>query len=347
MLRVVHYLNQFFGGIGGEDKAHVKPQITEGAIGPGRAIQNELGDQGKVVATVACGDNFFIEHVEEAAQEVLNLIKPYQPDILIAGPAFNAGRYGIACGALCQATQNQLGIPAVTGMYHENPGLDLYRRDIYIVQTIESLRGMVEAIAKMVNIALLLAKGSNVGRPAEAGYFPRGHLVNEISEKPGAERVVDMLLRKLRGEPFESEVPRPVYDRVAPTPKIEDMSAATIALVTDGGLSPKGNPDKIESRAATRFGRYDIRGIDRLDSENYEVNHAGYDSIFVRQDPNRLVPVDMMRELEKEGTIGKLYDKFYSTAGVACIVDVIQKLGQTIARELKEGGVSGVLLTST
>ena len=34
-IRVVHYINQFFGGLGGEDKADTPPQITEGAAGPG------------------------------------------------------------------------------------------------------------------------------------------------------------------------------------------------------------------------------------------------------------------------------------------------------------------------
>jgi len=39
----------------------------------------------------------------------------------MAGPAFNAGRYGIACGAVCKMVQDRLGISAVTGMYQEIP----------------------------------------------------------------------------------------------------------------------------------------------------------------------------------------------------------------------------------
>jgi len=347
VLRVVHYLNQFFGGIGGEDKAQVGPQVSEGPIGPGRGIQNALGDRGEVVATVICGDNYFAENIDEAAREVIPLLSPYQPDVLIAGPAFNAGRYGIACGAVCQAVQNKLGIPAVTGMYQENPGLDLYRQDVYIVRTADSVRGMPDAITKMANIACRLAAREKIGRPSDEGYFPRGLLVNEISDKTGAERVIDMLLNKLQGQPFESEVPRPTYDRVEPAPGIKDIRKATIALVTDGGLVPKGNPDKIEIRTATRFGRYDLKGMDSFNPADYEVNHEGYDSVFVRQDPNRLVPVDVMRDLEKEGLIGRLHDKFYSTTGVANIVETMRKMGQTIAKELKEEGVSGVILTST
>jgi betaine reductase len=347
MIRVVHYLNQFFGGIGGEDKADLPPRLTEGAVGPGKAIQAALEKEGEVVATIICGDNYFAENIACASEEVIKMIGSYQPDIVIAGPAFNAGRYGIACGAVCKTVQDQLKIPAATGMYQENPGLDLYRQDVYIIETTDSARTMSKAIAKMVRLARKLAVREKVGRPSEEGYFPRGLLVNEISEKIGAERVVDMLLCKLRGEPFETEVARPAYDRVKPAPAIKEMRKAKIALVTDGGLVPKGNPDKIEIRTATRYGRYDISDVEALDPADYEVSHEGYDSVLVRQDPNRLVPVDVMRELEKEGAIGQLHDKFFSTTGVANIVDVMKSIGQKIAEELKAEGVSGVILTST
>ena len=46
-LRVVHYLNQFFGGIGGEDKASERPQIRNGAVGPGRVLQETLKERGE------------------------------------------------------------------------------------------------------------------------------------------------------------------------------------------------------------------------------------------------------------------------------------------------------------
>jgi glycine reductase len=134
---------------------------------------------------------------------------------------------------------------------------------------------------------------------------------------------------------------------VKPAPAIKEIGKARIALVTDGGLVPKGNPDRIEIRTATRFGRYTIKNVETLNPEDYEVSHEGYDSIFVRQDPNRLVPVDVLRDLEREGIIGKLHDTFYSTTGVANIVEVMRKLGERIATELRAAGVSGVILTST
>jgi glycine reductase len=299
------------------------------------------------VATVVCGDNYFAENIEEASEEIVSLSRPFKPDLLVAGPAFNAGRFGIACGGVCRAIQNKLGIPSVTGMHEENPGLDLYRQDVYIISTEDSVKGMNAAISKMVDFSMKLTEKKKIGRPSEEGYFPRGQLVNEVSDRTGAERVVSMLLKKINGDFFESEVPRPNYDRVPPAPRIDDMTHANIALVTDGGLVPQGNPDRIEIKTATRYGKYSIKGVKTLTPENYEVRHAGYDSVFVRQDPHRLVPVDVMRDLESEGVIGKLHEVFYSTTGVANIVATMRKLGEDIAGELKDEGVSGVILTST
>src|SRR5262245_24931763 len=60
-LRVVHYLNQFFAGSGGEDKAGAAPEMMPGPVGPGHVLQRYLGETAEVVATVSCGDNFFSE----------------------------------------------------------------------------------------------------------------------------------------------------------------------------------------------------------------------------------------------------------------------------------------------
>jgi betaine reductase len=346
-LKVIHYLNQFFGCQGGEDKAYTSPQVKEGPIGPGRGLQDALATRGKIVATVVCGDNYFAEEIEGAAEEITQLIKPYEADIVIAGPAFDAGRYGIACGALCKAVQDRLNIPAVTGMYRENPGVDLYRRDIYIVETEDSIRGMTEALSKMVNIGCKLVSRRKIGKPAEEGYFPRGFITNEPVEKTAAERVVSLLLTKLQGLPFESEVLLPKYDRVNPALALKNLTSAKIALVTDGGLVPKGNPDKIQARRATKFGSYDIRGLSILRPGEYEVSHIGYDSAFIIQDPHRLVPLDIMRDLKIEGFIGELHETYYSTSGGVSSFETAKNMGRAIASQLLYDGVAGAILTST
>jgi glycine reductase len=59
------------------------------------------------------------------------------------------------------------------------------------------------------------------------------------------------------------------------------------------------------------------------------------------------VPVDAARELERQGRIGKLYDKYVVTTGLTNPVQNSRRLGREIADHLKQAGVDAVILTST
>jgi glycine reductase complex component B subunit gamma len=346
-LRVVCYVNQFFGQLGGEEKAGVGPDVVTGAVGAARAVQQALGDRGTVVATVRCGDNHVAEQPDTAIPELVALVAAQHPNLLVAGPAFQAGRYGVACGALCAAVQNELGIPAVTGMHEENPGVDLHRRQVYIVQTGGDTTRMIDETRRIVALGLKLARRDPIGPPVSEGYFVRGITRNVVAERNAAERVVAMLLGKLAGQPVVSEVPLPSFAPVPAPPRVKDVRHATIALVTDGGLVPRGNPDGIEPLAATRYGAYSIADVRELDPARYDNVHRGFDTTHVKQDPHRLVPVDVARELEATGAVGKLHDLVYSTTGVATTLAHSARMGREIAAKLKAAGVDGVILTST
>jgi len=346
-IRVVHYLNQFFGQIGGEEKADITPFSKEGPVGPGTALEKELGENIKIVGTVICGDTYFNENIEQATSEVMDLIAAFKPDIVVAGPAFNAGRYGMACGGVCAAVQERLKIPAMTGMYEENPGADLYKKEVYIVKTGNSAAKMREALPALGKLAKKLARGEVVGSPAEEGYLARGIRKNVFHQQRGSARAVDMLLKKLKGEPFVTEYPMPVFDRVTPRPAIKDMKKARIALVTSGGIVPKGNPDRIESSSASKFGRYDLTGVNNLDKNTYETAHGGYDPVYANEDADRVLPVDVMRQLEKEGVIGELHSVYYATVGNGTSVANAKKYAHAIGEELKQAHIDGIILTST
>ena len=182
-LRVVHYINQFFAGVGGEEKADIKPYVEEKVMGPGMALNGQFKGEAEIVATIVCGDSYFGENIEEAKAAILEMVKKYEPDLFIAGPAFNAGRYGVACATITDAVQNELGIPAVTGMYVENPGADMFKKSVYIVSTKNSAAGMVDAVKHMAPLALKLAKKEKIGTPAEEGYIERGVRYNLFVEE--------------------------------------------------------------------------------------------------------------------------------------------------------------------
>ena len=346
-IKVVHYINQFYAGIGGEDKAGIPASLQEGAVGPGLAFKNQFGDQAEIVATVVCGDSYFNENMDAAAAQILDWIKSLNADLLIAGPAFNAGRYGVACGTVCAAAMEKLGIASITGMYAENPGVEMFRDKTYIVPTKNSAAGMRDAVKKMAPLAIKLARREKIGASCEEGYLPRGERINFFENERGSKRAVEMLMKKLTGQPFETEYPMPSFDRVAPSPALENLSAAAVALVTSGGIVPKGNPDHIEASNASRFGEYSIAGLDTLSTKVWETAHGGYDPVYANEDPNRILPVDVLRKLEKEGVIGKLHNLFYSTVGNGTAVASARNYAKEIVRRLLDAGINAVILTST
>ena len=222
----------------------------------------------------------------------------------------------MAAGALCVAVQSELGIPVVTAMSEENPGVDLYREALYIVDSGAHAAGCATCSLGWRTLGEIVGK-SAIGLPAEEGYLRRGLLRDQVVEQTAARRLIDMLVAKVKGEPFESEMLPTSFEAVPMPSGVKDLSKAKVMLITDGGLVPKGNPDKIHGTAATRWGAYSIEGRDDFRGEDYEVSHGGYDTRFVQDDPDRLVPLDALREMERSGVIGKLHDEFLSTSGRA------------------------------
>ena len=343
---IIHYVNQFFAGKGGEDMADYKPEVVDGVAGPGLGLKAAIGASGEIVKTIICGDNYFNEHEEECLDFVKKVLTDAKADLLIAGPGFNAGRYGMACGNACKVAFS-LGIPAISALYEENPGYDVFKAFMYTVQTTNAAAGMRKAIPTIAKIAKKLLDGEPLGSPQEEGLLPRGVRQNYFAKERGAKRAVEMLIKKLNGEAFVTEYPMPVFDRVEPFAPVTDMKHATIALVTSGGVVPKGNPDHIEASNASHYGEYSIAGMDKLTSQDSETAHGGYDPTYCNDNPNRVLPVDVLRDMEKEGLIGKLYDKYYTTVGNGTAVKSSKKFAEEIAQKLKSDGVTAVILTST
>lgn len=352
-VRVVHYLNQFFGQLGGEEKAGEGFTVKEGPVGPGMLLQKELGDKAEIVATVICGDDFFAANPEKNAETGLEKLAPYKPDLFFAGPAFAAGRYTIACGAMCKKVAEALHIPAVTAMNEEAPGVDIYRKDAFIIKTGIHSKEMAGVVKDMVRLATRLMSPAGEGKlltfedlpdPDEYNYFSRNMLRNYICEETIAERSVAKLLQKIKGEAFVSEVIPPVFEIFEIPAAIKELKKAKIAFVTDGGLVPRGNPDGMATRSNLKWGAYDIEKL----FNDYEVVHAGYFNDYVVESPDRLVPRDALNDLVGEGKVGGVDGTLYSMPACTTVSRRCAEVGTEMAQAMQASGdIDGVILTST
>ena len=345
-LRVLHYVNQFFAGQGGEEKASVGTSFTEGTVGAGRALQQALSDLGTVIGTLACGDNYIHDQREKALAELEAQLQEMGPDVLIAGPAFASGRYGLACVEICKLA-GTLGLPAVTGMHPDNPAAQSLLSRVIIAPTGQTATDMVPALTAMTRLALKLGRGEELGPAEIEGYLPRGVRRVHERQQPGYQRALDMLLAKLHSRSFITEVPIHLPERIPPAPPLTDLATATVAVVTTGGLVRKGNPDKQVSSNATRYHRHSVADLLSLSGRDWEAYHAGYFNHIVSANPNYVLPLNFLRDLEKECSIGRVFEWIYALPGVSTPVAASRRMGESIAQDLQEGQVNGCLLVAT
>ena len=87
--------------------------------------------------------------------------------------------------------------------------------------------------------------------------------------------------------------------------------------------------------------------MEQLSSKEYEAVHGGYDPAAANADPNRVLPLDAVRDLEQEKVIGELYPYYYATVGNGTTVSNAIHFAQEIAKDLVNEGINAVIISST
>jgi hypothetical protein len=105
-MRGVHYLNRFFGGVGAEKQAGMSLEVRDdGAMGPGKLLEQLLGGGAPVIITLVCGDNYAVEHEEERIASVLEKVRAARADLcrrilLRSGPLWHGCMSPLRCRSI-------------------------------------------------------------------------------------------------------------------------------------------------------------------------------------------------------------------------------------------------------
>lgn len=344
-MKIFYYMNTYFAGLGAEEAADTPLSFTREIKGPAGRLAELLGDGFEIVCTAVAGDNYAATHLNEMLDAVGQKLDEEKIDAVVAGPAFNAGRYAQACHEVCRIAMEK-GIPAVMGMDVDAPGRERYAKNCYIFPSGASAAGMKSTLPLFVDFLKRRATGEPERPAREEGYFPRGIRKIVIRDRCAAPRALDMLELKLAGKPFQTENPVLVVEKVEPAKPVV-LKNSLIGLATSGGLFPKGNPDRCKSRGGDTWGKYDITGQQALTPGEWEVVHSGYSAEYADKNPNYILPLSVMREMEKEGKFKKLHETFLAVAGNGGAIEDCAATGRAWAEYFKSQGVDAVLLVST
>lgn len=345
MKKVIVYLNQFFGRIGGEEAADHEPVIVEGAAGSATALEMKL-EGAEVINTVICGDNYMASNTKKALSQIKAFLENKEFDLLIAGPAFLAGRYGFSCGEVCKAVGEEFGVPTVTSMNENNPGVELYKKYTYIVPGSSTAAGMAKDSDAVALLANKILAGKKLNGAEAEGYFPRGIRKEVRIAECSADRAVDMLLKKLAGEKYKTEFVIEKEEKIPPLNAV-DTSKLKVAFVTTGGLVPTGNPDHLPAGGATRWFKYSIKNKEELNKGDYISVHGGYNTDFAADNPMVLVPLDALRQHVREGHIRELAENYYVTVGNQTAKGDALRMAKEIVEDVRKDGVEAIVFGST
>lgn len=195
----------------------------------------------QAVSGQICGDNTIAEQPDVIIPQVIDIVKGAQADLFVEGPGFNAGRYGLGCGNTTAAVTEELDIPAVTALYSENPGTDLYKNRCYILQSDNNAKNMKNVVKQSAVFAKRLVAGENIADGKAEGYHGSGPAIKIDYTIPAATRGIDMLLAKYNKEPFYTEVVMPNHEEI-PIPALEKpLSECKIAEGIGANRILKGN----------------------------------------------------------------------------------------------------------
>lgn len=339
MARIVHYVNQFFAGVGGEDQAGEGPLLLDGPVGPGKRLAELVAPEHEIVATVWCGDDVAPGRVDE----IVALVRSADPDLVVAGPAFTSGRYGLACARVVAAA-HEAGLASLASMHEDNPGLD-EAGAVAVVASGEVARRMAPSLDRLAAGIRRLLAGETL--TADDGRIGKQARLTVVTEANSAARSIDLALVRLGGDGTATEIPLPRFGRVTPAEPVADASSVTLAFVTEGGLVTGDNPDGLESARATKWLRYPLDGRDALPAGDYMSVHGGFSTVWANEDPHRILPLDAARELEAEGAFGRLFGEYFVTSGNGTSVANARRFGIEWAADLRNSGARAAILTAT
>ncbi len=341
-MKIAHYINQFFAGVGAEDKAGTGPEGRDGPCGPGKQLAKLLGDEHEIVVTLFCGDDYASGH-SEFAKELIEKAQEKGAELLVAGPAFTSGRYGFACAGMVKAA-SEVDMPALAAMHPDNPGVE-EAAGTPVVESGQNARKMRPSLERLAAATAKIAEGEELtAEDGRVGAVPR---TNRMADSNAAQRAAALVVTRLGGDREASEIPLPTFDQITPAAPVEDPSEALVALLTEGGFVPAGNPDRLQSSRATKWVRYSLDGKDTVEAGDFESVHGGFSTQWANEEPNRILPLDMARELEKEGAIGGLHAEYFATTGNGTTVADARRFGCEWAAELHQANVQAVILTAT
>ena len=137
-----------------------------------------------------------------------------------------------------------------------------------------------------------------------------------------------------------------IIEALSPPPEDRKEKPRPGNLLSEGGMVPPDNPDRFAGSRNGAWAKYSFAGKDDLPGGSFISIHGGFNTLFVNEEPDRMLAVDAFRRLASEGEIAALHDDFLSTCGNGGAFETMDEIGRAWAGELQSSQTTAARATS-
>ena len=165
MKKILLVLNHSLAGFGSDEQAQLKPSGKKAPLGPGVTLLPFLQKQGaEIVATLYCGDQYYLENEEEVAKKFIGFAKKFHANAVLCGPAMHYPNFGeMAAHLACKFN---------AAMAEENPAVSHYYQQVPIVKMPKKGGiGLNNSFKQMAQLVVAKANGKETKQLEETSCF--------------------------------------------------------------------------------------------------------------------------------------------------------------------------------
>lgn len=164
-MKVLMIFDQTQAGLGGKESADLPLGGKMLPIGSCNMFEKQIKNAGgKIVGTLYCGNQTFMENQEEVSKKLAAMSKKINPDVIICGPCFNYGEYALMASKTALTIQEHLPIPTFAIMSEEcTEAISEYKDKIHILKMPKKGgTGLNQALGNMVDFAKMLVDKEDI-----------------------------------------------------------------------------------------------------------------------------------------------------------------------------------------
>lgn len=164
-MKILMIFDQIQAGFGGKENGDLELGGKKMPIGSANMFEKYLADvDGQIVATLYCGDDFYLNNKELVSKKLVAMTQKIGPDVVVCGPAFNYEKYGLMCSEVGFAIEQHTNIPVVVAMSAEcTDAIAAYKDDVSIVKMPKKGGvGLTDSIKNILELASLKVANQSI-----------------------------------------------------------------------------------------------------------------------------------------------------------------------------------------